>query len=356
MGGDEFAVIQVAIMQPSDATSLARRIIEVVSAPYEIDGHQAAVGTSIGIAIGPADGVTPEQLIRNADMALYRAKSDGRGAYRFFELEMDAQMQARRVMEYALRRALAAHEFELHYQPMVSLENNSISGFEALVRWRHPQQGILSPATFMPLAEESGLTPALAEWSIREACRAAAQWRPELKIAVNLSPAQFRNAGLVPAVVSALAASGLAPQRLELEITEFALIGNNEAALETLHKLRALGVRVAMDDFGTGYSSLSSLQSFPFDKIKIDGSFVRDCGPPAASLSVVRAMVSLASDLGMATTAEGVETKEQLDAMRSEGCTEMQGFFFSQPLPLIEIEKLYGIRPAQNADAAEHAA
>jgi len=341
MGGDEFAFVQLGISQPSDATALALRIIEVVSQPYDIDGQQVIIGSSVGIAVGPMDGSTPDELLRNADLALYRAKGDGRGTFRFFEQGMDAQMQERRAMECDLRKALAADQFELHYQPVVDLESNAIRGFEALVRWRHPHKGLISPAAFIPLAEEIGFIVPLGEWVLRQACATAATWPGRLEVAVNLSPVQFGTPGLVQVVVGALAASGLPAERLELEITESTLLQDSENTLSTLFQLRALGVRIAMDDFGTGYSSLSYLQSFPFDKIKIDRSFIKDVAEGVASLNIVRAVAAMAKGLGMTTTAEGVETQQQRDAVRSEGCTEMQGFLFSKPLPAAEIERLY---------------
>jgi diguanylate cyclase (GGDEF)-like protein len=341
MGGDEFAILQVGLAQPADAGSLARRVIDSISRPYEIDGQQVIIGTSVGISIGPGDGQNPEALMRNADLALYRAKEDGRGAFRFFEPEMDAQMQERRTMEVDLRRALAAGQFELHYQPIVNLATNDISAFEALIRWRHPHKGLIAPSAFIPLAEEIGSIIPIGEWVIRQACITAAAWPSDVKVTVNLSPAQFRNPGLVQVVVGALAASGLPADRLELEITESILLQDNEATLNTLYQLRELGVMIAMDDFGTGYSSLSYLQSFPFDRIKIDRSFVKDIGDSVGSINIVRAVVAMAKGLGMATTAEGVETQEQRDSVQSEGCTEMQGFLFSKPLPADEIEKLY---------------
>jgi diguanylate cyclase (GGDEF)-like protein len=356
MGGDEFAVMQVGISQPSDATVLAYRIIEALGAPYDIDGQQVIIGTSVGIAVGPTDGVDPDQIIRNADLALYRAKGDGRGTYRFFEQEMDTEMQGRRILEYDLRRALLAGEFELHYQPVVELATNDISGFEALVRWHHPDRGLVGPDAFIPLAEEIGLIVPLGEWTIREACARAAQWPADLKVAVNLSAAQFKNARLVNVIASALATSGLQPERLELEITETVLLQDSEATLTMLYQLRELGVRIAMDDFGTGYSSLSYLQRFPFDKIKIDRSFVKDIVESAGSLNIVRAVAALAHGLGITATAEGVETKEQLEAIRAEGCSEMQGFLFSRPLPASDIERLFlaNRRPAKvgSPDAA----
>ncbi len=340
MGGDEFAIVQTSIAQPINATTLALRIIDALSEPYDIDGQQVIIGTSVGIAMGPADGLAPDQLLRNADLALYRAKGDGRGTYCFFEPEMDAQMQARRGMEYDLRRALADGEFELHYQPTVKLGDNTVSGFEALIRWQHPHKGMIAPAKFIPAAEENGFIIPLGEWALRQACAAAAKWPDHTKIAVNLSPIQFRSAGLVQTVMSALATSGLAPQRLELEITETTLMQENETTLGMLFQLRELGVRIALDDFGTGYSSLSQLQSFPFDRIKIDRSFIKDIDG-AGSLNIVRAVTALAKGLGMETTAEGVETQQQLDAVKLEGCTEMQGFLFSRPRPAHEIEQVY---------------
>jgi diguanylate cyclase (GGDEF)-like protein len=341
MGGDEFAILQVAIGQPADATLLAQRVIQSVSVPYELEGRQVVIGTSVGIAVGPTDGLTSDQLMRNADLALYRAKGDGRGTFRFFEPEMNAQMQERRGMEYDLRKALGAGQFELHYQPVVHLESNRISGFEALVRWRHPEKGLIAPDQFIGLAEEIGFIVPLGEWIIRDACATAAKWPAHLRVSVNLSPAQFKNSGLVQVVVGALAASGLAPERLELEITETALLDDSEATIAMLYRLRELGVRIAMDDFGTGYSSLAYLQSFPFDRIKIDRSFIRDIAESTGSINIVRAVAALARGLGMETTAEGVETAEQRETLKTEGCTEMQGFLFSRARPADELERLF---------------
>ena len=340
IGGDEFAIVQVAIAHPSDATTLAQRIIEVVSKPYEIEGYQVAIGTSVGIAMGPANGVNPAELTRNADLALCRAKGELRGSFCFFEPEMDAQMQARRAMEYDLRRGMTAGEFELHYQPVVNLESNEISGFEALARWRHPKNGMVPPSTFIPLAEDVGSIVALGEWVMRNACTTAATWPTHLSVAVNLSPVQLRSPALGQMVVGALNASGLAPERLELEITETVLLGDCDTTLNVLSRLRDMGVRIAMDDFGTGYSSLSYLQNFNVDKIKIDSSFVRGAAADAGSLNIVRAVTAMAKGLGMVTTAEGVETAEQLEIARSEGCTEVQGFYFGQPVLADEIETL----------------
>ena len=357
MGGDEFAIIQVAIAHPSDATTLAQRIIEVVSKPYEIEGHQVIIGTSVGIAMGPANGSNPAELIRNADLALCRAKGDTRGSFCFFESEMDAQMQARRAMEYDMRRGLTAGEFELHYQPVLNLESNEISGFEALARWRHPKNGLVPPNTFIPLAENVGSIVALGEWVMRNACATAATWSKDLTVAVNLSPVQLRSPTLGQVIVGALNSSGLAPGRLELEITEAVLLGDNEATLSVLSRLRDLGVRIAMDHFGTGYSSLGNLQNFHVDKIKIDRSFVKGVANDAGSLNIVRAVTAMAKGLGMETTAEGVETAEQLEIVRSEGCTEVQGFFLGQPVRADEIEALltdvHGLVNGKSAEPRE---
>jgi diguanylate cyclase (GGDEF)-like protein len=341
MGGDEFVVVQAPIADPAEATSLAQRIIASMSEPFDLDGHQAVIGASVGIAVGPSDGLKPDRLLRNADLALYRAKGDGRGTFRFFEATMDLQMQTRRIMERDLRKAPPAGEFELYYQPVVNLASGDISGFEALIRWNHPEQGLVSPAAFIPLAEETSFIVPMGEWVIRQACATAAQWPGDLSVAVNISAAQFRYPGLMQVIVGALATSGLQPTRLEIEITETVLLQNRETTLAVLHQLRELGVRIAMDDFGTGYSSLTYLQCFPFDKIKIDRSFVKDITENAGSLNIVRAVAALAKGMGMTATAEGIETKEQLDRITCEGCTEMQGFLFSRPLPASEIERLF---------------
>ena len=344
-GGDEFVIVQVPISDPAEARLLAQRIIAAMSEPFELDGHRAVIGTSVGIATGPGEGLTPDKILRNADLALYRAKDHGRGTFRFFEPAMDLQMQTRRVMEQDLRRALPAGEFELYYQPVVDLGTNEVSGFEALIRWNHPKHGLVAPAAFIPLAEEIGFIIPMGEWVIRQACATAARWPEELRVAINISAAQFRNSGLLQVIVGALSASGLSPTRLEIEITETVLLQNRETTLAVLHQLRALGIRIAMDDFGTGYSSLTYLQSFPFDKIKIDRSFVKDIGHNTGSLNIVRAVAALASGFGMSATAEGVETHGQLAQIVAAGCTEMQGYLFSQPLPAGEIEELFLSQP-----------
>ena len=337
LGGDEFAIIQVGSTQPQGAIILAERVIAAMAQPFLIDDHQVAIGTSVGIALAPADGLDADQLLKSADMALYRAKTDGRGVYRFFEADMDAKMQARRTLELDLRKALLLAEFELYYQPLVNLQQDEVCGFEALLRWHHPTRGLVSPSDFIPAAEEMGLIVPLGEWVLQNACAEAARWPSQIKVAVNLSPAQFKSKGLALAVTSALARSGLSPHRLELEITESVLLLESETTLVTLHQLRDLGVKISMDDFGTGYSSLSYLRSFPFDKIKIDQSFVRDLSQDDESIAIVRAVSGLGRNLGMSTTAEGVETADQLKQLRGEGCTEVQGYLFSKPAPAAQV-------------------
>jgi EAL domain-containing protein (putative c-di-GMP-specific phosphodiesterase class I) len=287
--------------------------------------------------MAPADGKEPDQLLRNADMALYRAKSDGRGAYHFFQAEMDAQMQERRTLELDLRKALQADQFDLHYQPLIDLGRGEVCGFEALLRWNHPDRGLVPPDEFIPVAEEIGLIVPLGDWVLKQACRDAVNLPANLTIAVNLSAVQFRNPMLALSVVSALGQSGLAASRLELEITESVLLQADRAVLDALHQFRDLGVRICMDDFGTGYSSLSYLRSFPFDKIKIDRSFIRELGRDNDCMAIIRAVMRLGSSLGMITTAEGVETEEQLDLLRAEGCMQVQGFLFSKAVPAAEI-------------------
>jgi diguanylate cyclase (GGDEF)-like protein len=340
LGGDEFAIVQTSGSQPTDATALAARVIETVGTPFELDGHQVIAGMSIGIAISPDDGTDPFQLLKNADMALYRAKSDGRGVYRFFEPEMDARMQARRTLELDLRKAIAQGDFELHYQPIVDIRTRQVRGFEALVRWRHPQRGIVPPLDFIPLAEETGLIMPLGEWVLRHACTEAASWPGQLSVAVNLSPVQFKNKNLVSTVMMALSAAGLAPSRLELEITESVLLQESEATLAMLHQLRSFGVKISMDDFGTGYSSLGYLRKFPFDKIKIDRSFISGMSDGGESLAIVRAVAAIGGSLGIVTTAEGVETSEQFERLKAEGCTQAQGYFISPPRPAAELRGL----------------
>ncbi|WP_291856269.1 EAL domain-containing protein [Bradyrhizobium sp.] len=352
LGGDEFAVLLAPDVSPNAANDFAARLIRVLSDRYDIDGIEVVVGASIGIALSPGDGDTSELLTRNADMALYRSKSDGGGVHRFFEPEMDRQAQKRRDMEIDLRHAFANGEFELHYQPLVNIAADRISGFESLLRWRHPEKGMISPAEFVPVAEDIGLISSLGEWVLREACTEAARWPAEVKVAVNLSPAQFRNRNLVQVVISALAHSGLSPRRLELEITESLFLAETEANLAILHQLRELGVSISMDDFGTGYSSLSYLRSFPFDKIKIDRSFVKDLARSADCMAIVRAIAGLGRSLNITITAEGVETAEQLEWLRAEGCNEAQGFLFSAARPTAELGELLSRLGRQASRAA----
>jgi predicted signal transduction protein with EAL and GGDEF domain len=297
-------------------------------------------GTSIGIAIAPHDGLGPDQLLKNADMALYRAKSDGRGIFRFFEEEMDAEAQARRFVELDLHKAMDAEEFELFYQPLIDLGTNQIVACEALLRWNHPSRGLISPGEFIPIAEEIGLILPIGEWVLRKACDEAINWPAPVSLAINLSPIQFKSRNLVQAVILALANSGLSPKRLELEITESVLLEDNDTTRSLLHQLRNLGVSIALDDFGTGYSSLSYLRSFPLDKIKIDQSFIRGLSERADSLAIVQSITRLGTSLGMQTTAEGVETQEELDHVRAAGCTHGQGYYFGRPVPAREIKRL----------------
>jgi predicted signal transduction protein with EAL and GGDEF domain len=341
IGGDEFAIVQRSTDQPDAATRLARSIAETLGAPFTIDGHRAVVCASIGIAVAPQDGNDPNRLLQNAELALHRAKNDGRGCTRFFEPGMDAALQARRKLELDLREALRRREFELHYQPLLRLKTGTISGFEALLRWRHPERGLVMPNEFIGLCEELGLIVPIGTWVLKRACQDAMTWPGDTRVAVNLSAMQFRGDSLVPAVVGALDLSGLPAQRLELEITETVLLTENDATLSALHQLRSLGVRVALDDFGTGYSSLSYLRSFPFDKIKLDRSFVRDLSQAVNSLAIIRAVAALSSSLGVTTTAEGVETQVQLDRVRAEGFTEAQGFLISEPVTAAEVPKLF---------------
>ncbi len=350
VGGDEFVVVQEGGAQMDEASALAARLVGMLSAPFQVEGHQIVVGASIGIALA-ADGLEePDALLKRADLALYRAKAEGRGAFRFFEVEMDARMQEQRRLELDLRGAMALDQFELFYQPLVDAASGAVGGFEALLRWRHPERGMVSPAVFIPLAEEIGLIDTIGTWVLRTACAEAATWPAGIRVAVNLSPVQFRDRSLPAVVADALAASGLAPRQLELEITESLLLSDDEAVLAMLHEMRAMGARISMDDFGTGYSSLSYLRRFPFDKIKIDQSFVRGLSEQADCAAIVRAVVGLGRSLGMAVNAEGVETAAQLAALRAEGCGEVQGYLFSRPRPAAEVPAM--LTPARPAVAA----
>jgi len=339
-GGDEFAIIQVGLEQPTNAAALAQLAIEALSEPLEVRGHQVVISTSVGIAIAPTDGESAETLLKNADMALYRAKGDGRDTYRFFEKEMEARLQARRALELELRRAVVQGEFELHYQPIVNLRENRVSTLEALIRWRHPARGIVLPSEFMPLAEEIGLIVPIGEWVLQQACLDAAKWPEDVRIAINLSPAQFRSKRLLEIVTRILAASKLPPSRLELEITEGVLLSEQGPTMPTLERLRAIGIRIAIDDFGSGYSSLRYLRSFPIDKVKIDQSFIDGISTDANSLAVIRAVIVLSTSFGFDTTAEGVETADQLECIRREGCTEVQGFICGRARPSSEVPVL----------------
>ena len=333
LGGDEFAILQGGLSDLGETASLAERIIEAISAPFNLAGHQALIGISIGIAVGPVDATDTDQLLIASDSALYRAKADGRGTYRFFESAMDQRIQARRGLELDLRRALTEDEFVLHYQPLVNLRTRQICGFEALICWNHPKRGMLSPADFVSFAEETGMIVPIGAWAIQSACDEAAKWPSGIRVAVNLSPVQFRTSGLYKTVSDALSRSGLAADCLELEITESTLLPNQESTLETLRRSRDRGIRIALDDFGTGHSSLSYLRNFPFDRIKIDRSFVHDLLTKKDSRAVIRALVQLAGGLGLKTTAEGVETEEELEYLKRAGCTEGQGFLFGKPQP-----------------------
>jgi diguanylate cyclase (GGDEF)-like protein len=337
LGGDEFAILQtVEVDQKEAAIVLATRLLKAVCAPYDIDGHQIVIGISIGIALAPGHGTDADELLKNADLALYRAKSEGRNGYRFFEIEMDADARLRRQLEVDLRNAIARDEFVLHYQSIVDVATLTACGVEALVRWRHPRLGLISPEKFIPLAEEIGTIIPLGEWILRTACVDAASWPAHIKLAVNLSPVQFRNGNLVDIVVSALVDSGFPPDRLELEITETLLLQKNAGNIAVLHQLKNLGAGIVLDDFGTGYSSLSYLQMVPFDKIKIDQSFVAELSQRADCAAIVCAVTGLARSLKIHTTAEGVETKEQFELLRAAGCTQVQGFLFGRPRPACE--------------------
>lgn len=331
LGGDEFAILQRGEDQPVQAERLAQRIVDTLCQPYDLNGQRAIVGVSIGIDIATDVNTNPDLMLKNADVALYQAKADGRGTYRFFLPEMGIQIQTRRTMELDLREAMVRQELEVYYQPIFHLAENKVTGFEALLRWQHSTRGMISPAHFIPLAEELGLIVEIGEWVMQQACEEAASWPNGIKVAVNLSPIQFRSENLVLVVERALVQSGLPPHRLELEITETALLQDNEKVLGILHCLRAIGVRIALDDFGTGYSSLSYLRSFPFDKLKIDQSFVREMATRQDCRVIVKSVADLAAQLGITTTAEGVETVEQLADIRQAGCIEVQGYYFDKP-------------------------
>ena len=338
LGGDEFAVTMPGVGSPE---AMGVRLVDLLSRPYLIEGHVAVIGASIGIAVGPRDGADTASLVRAADLALYQAKEDGRQSVRVFKQEMDTRARARHALLDDLRRALALQQFEVHYQPQTNLGSRQLVGFEALVRWRHPELGLIPPDRFIPLAEEVGLIVGIGEWVLRKACLDAMSWPGQLSVAVNVSAKQLEDPNRLPRVVeAALATSGLPAKRLEVEITESALVRYEQQALQVLHTLRAKGVRVSMDDFGTGYSSLSQLRSFPFDKLKIDRSFVSDLSNSDEAVAVIRAIAALGASLGMTTTAEGVETDAQETMVRNDGCTDMQGYLVSRPVPAENVADL----------------
>ena len=340
LGGDEFAILQMSSPQPGSSIALAQMIIEVIGRSFCIESHDVTVGASVGIAVAHPGEMDAENLLKSADLAMYSAKSEGRGTYRIFDPEMDAVVQARRVLERDMRTALAQDAFKLFYQPLVNLQTKKVTSFEALMRWEHPKHGMVPPSDFIPVAEEMGLIVHLGEWALRNACAEAMKWPSDICVSVNLSPLQFAKGNLVSTVMSALASAGLPASRLELEITESVLLARSERNIELLNQLRELGVRISMDDFGTGYSSIGYLRSFPFDKIKIDQSFVRDLLVDKGSLAIVRAIAGLGVSFGMTTTAEGVETEEQMRCLNLEGCIEVQGYLYSKPIPSADIVRL----------------
>jgi len=353
LGGDEFAILsQSGGEQREAAIVTATRLLEAIAAPYDLDGHQLDIGTSIGIAVAPQHGTDVDQLVKCADLALYKAKAEGRNGYRFFEDAMGTEAQNRRTLESDLRNALANGEFELHYHPIVDIKTKDIASVEALVRWRHPQRGMIAPVEFIPITEETGLINQLGEWVLRQACVDAAAWPADVKVSVNLSPVQFRKFSPIDMFCRALSDSGLPPERLELEITESVLMQGNAENIETLHQLRSIGISIVLDDFGTGYSSLSYLRMFPFDKIKIDRSFVNELSKNADCASIVSAVAGLGRSLRVATVAEGIETEDQLVLVRAAGCTHVQGFLFGRPCPPAELDFTQFGRPQHNGQAA----
>ena len=352
LGGDEFAIVQTSVESRADVERLCSRVLDAIKEPFEIDGHGVDLGTSIGIAVAPDDGLEAEGLLKNADIALYSVKTAGRGSWRFFEPAMEAQAQARSALEQDLRHALPAGELDVVYQPTIDLDSKEISGLEALLRWNHPRRGLIMPAEFIPVAEDTGLISEIGEWVLNTACAAAAQWPASVRIAVNLSPVQFKDHGLVGTVKNALARSGLPAKRLELEITETVVLQENEPNRVTLQELRALGVNIALDDFGIGYSSLSYLRAFPFSKIKIDQSFIRELGENSESAPIVRTIADLGRSLGVPTIAEGVETPAQLRLVRAAGCKEAQGFLFGRPVPASDVRAIIARRKPVTVHAA----
>jgi len=352
LGGDEFVVLQT-IGEDRDAVDrLARDILGEITQPFAVDGNEVVPSTSIGIAIAPQDGADSGALLRSADLALYRAKEAGRGTYAFFEESLNERAQERRQTETDLRLALERDEFELHYQPLFDLEQNRICSFEALLRWHHPTRGLISPADFVPVAEDTGLIVPIGAWAVREACARATGWPEHIRIAVNVSAVQFHRGAMQETILRALAESGLEPNRLEIEITESIFLEGGAATLRLLHALRSLGVRIALDDFGTGYSSLSYLQSFPFDKLKIDRSFIQNLLTRDGAIAIVHAITELANALGIETTAEGVEETAQLMELRAHGCSSVQGYLFAEPMTAADVERLF----SEGSDALQNVA
>ena len=361
LGGDEFALLMRPLGGPIEAAAAAEAVIAAIAPPFEVDGHSITIGASVGIALAPGDGTDTTALMKNADLALYKAKSEGRAVFHFFEPGMDAALQRRRIIEVGLQTALARGQLRMVYQPLIRLADDKVSCFEALLRWDHPERGAISPVEFIPVAEETGLIVPIGAWVLEQACRAALAWPSDVRVAVNLSAVQFRDKHLAETIRTILKRTGLPAARLELEITESLLLADSEPVLKTLHALRAAGIRIAMDDFGTGYSSLSYLRSFPFDKIKIDRSFMTDLTGRNDDSAIVAAVIGLGHSLGMSTTAEGIETVEQLAAVRAHGCDEVQGFYFAPPLPEAAITGLlarpvsggFGAGPAGPVTAAQ---
>jgi diguanylate cyclase (GGDEF)-like protein len=345
-GGDEFAILQTALRSPREAATLAARVLKSLSRPYKVEGHSLLIAATVGIAVAPRDGSAAEELLKNSDLALYRAKRDGRGTFRFFNKGMDADLQRRRLVEAELRAAVENHQFELYYQPILTLADGKVAGFEALIRWHHPERGLVPPQEFIPVAEETGLIIPIGEWVLRQACRDAADWPEGAKVSVNVSPAQFKRGDLVQQVKDALAGASLPASRLELEMTETALLDDEEWVRAVLHQLREAGVGLAMDDFGTGYSSLAYLRRFLFSRIKIDRGFVADLAHASDARAIVAATVRLANDLGIATTAEGVETLEQRRILETFGCSAIQGYLIGKPIPSAQARKLLETRQA----------
>ena len=353
LGGDEFALIQVDAAQPGGSRTLARRILDALSKPFHLNGHTVGIGVSIGVAVAPFDAATGEEMLRAADLAMYAAKAAGRNVLRYFEPEMSERMQARRDVEAELRDAVPRNQLQLRYQPAKDMLSGAVATVEALVRWEHPTLGFVRPDEFIPLAEETGLILSIGEWVLRQACRDAAGWPDETCVAVNVSAVQLRSRSFVQTVLDALAAAELPPQRLELEITETAMMAETELTIAILTELRQAGVRIAMDDFGTGYSSINYLRRFPFDKIKIDRSFVSGATPSSESAALIRMIAALGTSLQVTTTAEGVETDGELDIVRDAGCSQMQGYLLSRPIDAAELSRfLHAFAAESGTDAS----